>query len=1156
MYVRSLIVLGLVLLLTATVAGAAEPDFEPVGGYGGAYNGVWYDGDNLFAAHYEGVTIFDVSDPSDPEEIGFILTPGGAWDVEVAAGYAYIADGAHGLAIANVSDPTSPELVSTLEMDWFGLGVAVRGVYCYVSDADAGFVSVDIRDPANPVEADRVDTDGYACDAIIDGDFAHLADGSGGLVIFDISDPTDIRIEGTLDTAGYALDVDQDGDDLFLADRQNGLLIIDVSVKSLPVLKGQYDTDDEAWGVAVDGDFAYVADYGTGLVVVDVSNVNLPELEGTMDTGGQAVNIVKVDDEVYIADRAGGMVTADVSVPDDPAELGVFDTIGMGQDVEADDDHVYVADMDDLWVLDHSDRYHPTKMSVYSHGNVTSRYGAGLALQDGYVYMSLSNEGLVVVDVSDPSDASLAGQYDTLGVAEGVDVDGDHAYVADGENGLVIVDVSDPTDPALAGSVSTGSDVAEDVFIDGNYAYMANGEDGLVIVDVSVKSAPTVVGSFNTLGHSFDVEVRGDYAYVADGSNGLAIIDCSNKFLPVQVGRHDTEGWSMLGVTVYGNYAYLADNLYGVVILNVSIKSSPSVVDHYDTPDATTKIVVVGNHAFVADRYNGLMVGRVNDTLLPPNASIDSIEPDPALVGETVRFNGSAEGGSGSYDRYVWSSDIDGELYDGGDEGFSHNGSSAGTHNITFRVRDTEGRWSGNVSSSLRVHERPTAEIRGISPDPAVNDEAIVFRGNGSDDGSVERYVWTSDLDGELYDGPDNATEASGLSPGGHSITLRVMDDDGVWSENATSTLRVHARPTCSIGEIAPSPVLQGESVGFAADAGDDGSVETYVWTSDIDGELYNGSSGSFSSGGLSLGDHDVSLKVQDDDGAWSGDAHGTVRVHTGPTATIVSISPSPAVLGDEVAFQGSGSDDGSVVRYEWTSDLDGELYAGGDGSFSTDGLSIGMHEIRFRVRDDDGVWSDEETETLVVSKPDDEWPTVVIEEPGAGDTVSGTVTISGTASDADGTITSVEIRIDVGEWHEAEGTTSWEYGWDTSDVDDGTHTIEARSSDGSQWSLYDGIGVTVRNDVEPPDGGGENGDDDEESLYGRLTSPIYCGAILVLLVLVAVMAGLRSGRRKDGIEVVPVAVVSGPACAKCGGSTALIREYDRFYCHNCQEYV
>lgn len=75
------------------------------------------------------------------------------------------------------------------------------------------------------------------------------------------------------------------------------------------------------------------------------------------------------------------------------------------------------------------------------------------------------------------------------------------------------------------------------------------------------------------------------------------------------------------------------------------------------------------------------------------------------------------------------------------------------------------------------------------------------------------------------------------------------------------------------------------------------------------------------------------------------------------PVARIERIDPGAIVVGDAIEFAGAGSDaDGSVVGYEWQSDIDGVF--GTAAQFTTSDLSIGTHTISFRVQDNDGVWS------------------------------------------------------------------------------------------------------------------------------------------------------------------------------------------------------
>ena len=104
---------------------------------------------------------------------------------------------------------------------------------------------------------------------------------------------------------------------------------------------------------------------------------------------------------------------------------------------------------------------------------------------------------------------------------------GSYAYVADRDDGLDIIDISDPSSPTLTGNFNT-SGVAVDVAVIGNYVAVV-GIFGLVIIGVSDPSSPYLAGNFDTSGSAFGVAVSGNavsghYAYVADDADGLDII--------------------------------------------------------------------------------------------------------------------------------------------------------------------------------------------------------------------------------------------------------------------------------------------------------------------------------------------------------------------------------------------------------------------------------------------------------------------------------------------------------------------------------------------------------------------------------------------------------------------------------------------------------
>ena len=88
------------------------------------------------------------------------------------------------------------------------------------------------------------------------------------------------------------------------------------------------------------------------------------------------------------------------------------------------------------------------------------------------------------------------------------------------------------------------------------------------------------------------------------------------------------------------------------------------------------------------------------------------------------------------------------------------------------------------------------------------------------------------------------------------------------------------------------------------------------------------------------------------------------------PVATIKSISPNPGGVGEAIYFEGSGLDtDGTVTSYNWRSSIEGQLSA--ESSFSASNLSEGEHIIYFKVADNDGLWSNEVSETLTIKVMD-----------------------------------------------------------------------------------------------------------------------------------------------------------------------------------------
>lgn len=105
----------------------------------------------------------------------------------------------------------------------------------------------------------------------------------------------------------------------------------------------------------------------------------------------------------------------------------------------------------------------------------------------------------------------------------------------------------------------------------------------------------------------------------------------------------------------------------------------------------------------------------------------------------------------------------------------------------------------------------PTAYIDKISPPSAAPGEKITFEGHGTDpDGTVVAYRWSSSIDGDLS---TDAKFDTKLSPGTHTISLKVQDNNGNWSPEATSSIAISGGAPPPAPTPTPTPPPAGSPV-------------------------------------------------------------------------------------------------------------------------------------------------------------------------------------------------------------------------------------------------------------------------------------------------------------------------------------------------------
>ncbi|WP_458190418.1 LVIVD repeat-containing protein [Haladaptatus sp. NG-WS-4] len=342
---------------------------------------------------------------------------------------------------------------------------------------------------------------------------------------------------------------------------------------------------DGSLEVSTQGNYAYVAT-GNGLAIVDWRNPTRPKVVGSMtasDPAGSVLDAKVEDDLVSLASNGGpGITLVDVSDPTDPTEIGFVD------------------------------------VGHHIHNNF---------LADGYAYLTVNESGdapfsearTTIIDVRDPSNAEVVGEYrlkdDFPEFAMGgvspchdIYVQDDVLYQAFWDAGVVVADVTDPTNPQLLaqfGNAPMADTPMGDSFPveryltrpgnahyvqpspDGNLVYVGaetfpgdfvetpDNDDygGITIFDVSdyddprklVRIAPPTVDAFRT-SHNFDVTSNRLHASWYNG--GVTVHDVSDPTNPETIAGYHTDSTSFWGAEAARGFTVASDIGGGLVFLH------------------------------------------------------------------------------------------------------------------------------------------------------------------------------------------------------------------------------------------------------------------------------------------------------------------------------------------------------------------------------------------------------------------------------------------------------------------------------------------------------------------------------------------------------------------------------------------------------------
>ncbi len=257
-----------------------------------------------------------------------------------------------------------------------------------------------------------------------------------------------------------------------------------------PPVRGQYDVRDGVTSVVVQGNYAYIStrsDNSTSnrgeFQVLNISNPNSIVQAASINWSGttDALDVVVNENQAYIA-RGSTVYAYNITNPSSPSQLDTISVGSTANEIFVNENYLYVATND-------------------------------------------SSKELQVIDITNPANIFLAGQYDLSGSLQATDIKvrGDRVYVSTRSNSgaeLYIINFEDVTNPVLMGYYEVGADIYSFALV-GPYALLgtALSTEELRVVDISYPSTVKPISSFDLTGYIYGMTANCSNIYAGTTGN-------------------------------------------------------------------------------------------------------------------------------------------------------------------------------------------------------------------------------------------------------------------------------------------------------------------------------------------------------------------------------------------------------------------------------------------------------------------------------------------------------------------------------------------------------------------------------------------------------------------------------------------------------------
>lgn len=334
---------------------------------------------------------------------------------------------------------------------------------------------------------------------------------------------------------------------------------------------------------------------------IPIDEISLLELSVENSLFIESYQIYQFSDNDNILDVKSGLWIDEDTYIQTELSLGTGITNEKSYACISDNEYLYVAHADYLGIYDVKSGNLVNLMDDV----ITGRHMQFAADGDVLVVTARSN-GVYLIDISNPDEASILSHIDSLELATGLFVQGDYLFVCSRYFGAEIWDISNPSSPEFCSNVRGGTEY-QNCYVDGTTLYIAVFNDCRIIAyDVQNPYSPQYIGEFMPEGKPYAIVVEDGILYtsiaVSDLShnsntdlayglqNGFAIYNISDINNPTKIssakldGRFDTGAFDIYGLQIQDNKLYLSHTYNGLYIYDISDKENPVLLENIRIP--------------------------------------------------------------------------------------------------------------------------------------------------------------------------------------------------------------------------------------------------------------------------------------------------------------------------------------------------------------------------------------------------------------------------------------------------------------------------------------------------------------------------------------------------------------------------------------------